>query len=114
MSAVPLPLRAIRGRFEPMTGAEARYWTASHAAWVEVWNRHERDRSLPLGPEWPEAQTLAWISGPQSALAFIVRETSRWGVMRFRDFRVFHPGWSSCRNAADIDKLVWAGWRVRP
>lgn len=115
MSAAPMPPRSLPGTYEPMTLAEAEGWIESHARWVEKWNRHERSRDLPLSPEWIEAESVALFAPwPQSCIGFRVAGTGRLGIMRFRGFRVFHDGWSFCRNAGSLDRLVWAGWLASP
>lgn len=108
----PLPPTNMRQPTAPMTMAEAEYWIASHATWAEVWNRHERDRSLPLGPEWPEATTTALLRPwPKGCLAFRVRATGMSAIMRFRKFNACYPGlYDRRRNAGDLDRLLWAGW----
>lgn len=109
---IPRPPRKFKGYYIPMTWAEAERWIASYNTWVEVWNRHETYRTLPIGPEWAEGRTVANLGVyPQSCLAFIDRATDRRCLMRFRKFRPYHPGWSTLRNPADIDNLVWAGWQ---
>jgi hypothetical protein len=95
-----------------MSRSDAEYWLASYNAWAELWNRHERDRSLPLSPDWAEAENIGVIgcSLPRSALVFRVRATQRMGAIRVRGWSPFFPSWSFCRNAADPACIVWAGW----
>jgi hypothetical protein len=109
-SDLPLPPRChwYKGRtFEPMSRAEAERWIASHNAWVETWNRHERDRGLPLSPDWSEAHRTQWQE--RSVLAFRPRNERRTGVIRLRGYQCFARGWSFCRRSAPSD-IIWAGW----
>jgi hypothetical protein len=110
---LPLPPKSQWGHgrsYVPMTRAEAEYWIASHNAWVEVWNRHERSHDLPLSPDWPEATTIGPI--PKSVLAFTPRGQSRTGYIRMRSYQCWEEGWSYCRRPANAANIIWAGWNM--
>jgi hypothetical protein len=107
-AAAPLPPRRSGWRWLPMTWGEVEHWIESHAAWVECWKRHELSRDLPLSPQWPEA--VCTFSLPRSALAFRPRGDERIGVIRVGGWHAYYPGWSFCRNAAQFENVLWAGW----
>jgi hypothetical protein len=117
MTSALCPPPPARYQAEPMTVADAKHWIASYNAWVEVWNRHERDRDLPLSPEWSDAYLLGGAI-PASVLAFKPRTgqshehllLNGWGFIRLRKWRPFHRGWSYCRTQADPANIVWACW----
>ena len=114
MSALPLPPhRPGWGQFVPMTEDEAIYWVNSYNAWVEVWNRHERDRNLPLNPEWPEAASIV-IFSPRDAISFTDRWTGLTAIMRIKGFETYHKGFMNClrHTIDDTSKIVWAGWQM--
>jgi hypothetical protein len=107
-----------------MTVADAESWIARYNSWAEAWNRHERDRNLPIGPDWPEASQM--FGGlPDSVLAFTPRDAEQqrvpgrgggywWfqprGFIRLRKWRVWRK-FSACRSEdADPANIVWAGW----
>ncbi|MDE2067151.1 MAG: hypothetical protein KGK01_00085 [Bradyrhizobium sp.] len=92
------------------------FWIDSYNRWVEVWNRHETSKDLPLNPEWPEADKVANIGYiPTSVLAFIPKGAPRLsgplGFIRIKGWKSYYDGWSLCRNQADASNIIWAGWR---
>jgi hypothetical protein len=109
----PLPPRSIMGApHKLMTMSEVEHWAASYNDWVALWNKHEKSRDLPLGPEWAEAE-WDYYRPVISAIRFRTRDTGRIGIMRFRGHHPFVRGWSFCRCPVELDRLVWAGWDNR-
>jgi hypothetical protein len=98
----------------PMSLSDAEYWVASYDKWVDLWNKHERSRDLPLSPDWPEADTTAAAMFGRGVLMFSPR-TCVWpgekAVIK-ADFSIYHKGWSFCRNHLPIERIKWAGWLV--
>ena len=103
---------------QPMGLDDARHWIDSYNRWVEVWNKHETSKNLPLNPEWPEADKVANIGYiPTSVLAFIPKSgaglSGPLGFIRIMGWKWYYRGSSLLRNHADASKIVWAGWRLR-
>jgi hypothetical protein len=98
---------------QPMSLDDAKRWIDSYNRWVEVWNKHETSKDLPLSPEWPEADKVASGMGaiPASVLAFHPKNGITIGLIRLRKWRSYHNGWSLCRNQADATNIIWAGWQ---
>lgn len=100
---------------QPMSLGEAGRWIDSYNRWVEVWNKHEASKDLPLNPEWPEAAKVANIGYiPTSVLAFIPKTgaglSGPHGFIRIKGWKWLSNGF---RNHADASQIVWAGWRLR-
>jgi hypothetical protein len=114
VNKVPKSFRGRKFNNEPMSLAEATYWIDSYNAWVEVWNRHETSRDLPLNPEWPKASSVA-IFNCNSVLAFVPRNERRTGFIRLAKWQPYHKGFlNCCRNRADPANIIWAAWRHSP
>jgi hypothetical protein len=101
---------------QPMSLDDVTLWIDRYNRWVEVWNRHETSKNLPLNPEWPEADKIANIGYvPRSVLAFapkgVTRLSGPLGFIRLKKWQPYHKGWSLCRNPADGSNIIWAGWR---
>ena len=82
----------------PMTMEDVEFWIDSYNRWVELWNKHETSKDLPLSPEWPEAYNVASGIGdiPKSALAFVPGRKigGKMGIIRLGKWQAFHRGWS--------------------
>jgi hypothetical protein len=104
---------------QAMSLDEVELWIDRYNRWVELWNKHETSKDLPLNPGWPEADKVASGIGsiPKSVFAFVpksgVRLSGPLGVIRIKGWESYHKGWSMCRNPVDPGKIIWAGWRLR-
>ncbi len=105
----PLPPAYSKRRFRPMAWRDVQFWLERYNAFVEVWNRHEMDRSLPLAARWAEADMIFDPGLPASALTF--RPHGQEAVaIRLRRWQRFAPGWSFCRVPAPLERVIWAAW----
>lgn len=96
----------------PACIAEAVRFIDRYNAWVALWNRHELDQSLPIGPE-PECggEFHKWVR--ESALICRDRpgNPNSGLVMRLLGWSTWEPkARQHIRRRADIGTLVWAGW----
>jgi len=114
MSSLPLPPKYTKlGTAFPMSERAARVWLNSYDKWVDLWNKHEKDSKLPLGPDWEDAGTVGVHI--ISALGFSPRNTSGTiGIVRMKGFIVYEKGMSFIRNKSKSDAIAWAGWIIDP
>jgi hypothetical protein len=104
-----------------MTMADAERWIASYNSWVEIWNRHERSRDLPLSPEWLEADylmsrraCLTPRSLAQARIEVVRRELQRQSVIPINCDKLERIEWESrglsmAQRDRAIDALVQEG-----
>lgn len=96
-------------RAAPADEAEAR---EAYNRAVEVWNKHEKNRSLPLPAALCSDRFEFNVStAPKRKHVWIVWACRDDGIciaMRTRRWPPFHEGWSCCRNPLRPDHVVRA------
>ena len=82
--------------------------------WVEMWNRHEASRDLPLSPKSDEG-TYCWVMTSKSVLYWRDFITGTDCVMRVKGWQNFTKQPSPFqKQTADPADVIWAAWLPSP